>query len=128
MDLFWKTVGGMLIVAILSLALGRDMGVLLCLAGCSMGAIIALEFLEPVIDLLRQLEAMADLEGGMLGILLKVAGIALLSELAAMICADSGNGSLGKVIHILGNAAILWVSTPMFQSVLNILQQIVGAL
>jgi len=128
MELFWKAAAGILITALLSLTLGKDMGILLCLVVCAMGSMITLEYLEPVIDLLQRLEAMADLQSGMLGILLKAMGITMISELASVVCDDSGNSSLGKSVRILANAAILWLSVPLFQAVLTILQQILGEL
>ena len=126
MELFWKAAAGILIAAMLSLALGKDMGVLLCLGVSAMAAGIALEYLEPVLDLLRRLESMAGIQSGMLEILLKILGIAMVSELACVVCTDSGNGSLGKAIRILGNTVMLWVAIPMFHAVLDILQQILG--
>lgn len=128
MELYWKAAAGILIAAVVSLALGKDMGILLCLAVCAMAGAVALEFLEPVMDLIRRLEAMASIQSGMLGILLKILGISLVSELASLICTDSGSGTLGKVIRILGNAVILWVSIPLFHAVLNVLQQIMGGI
>ena len=128
MELFWKAAAGILITALLSLTLGKDMGFLLCLVVCAMGSMITLEYLEPVIDLLQRLEAMADLQSGMLGILLKAMGITMISELASVVCDDSGNSSLGKSVRILAKAAILWLSVPLFQAVLTILQQILGEL
>lgn len=126
MEFFWKGTAGILVAAVLSLSLSKDMRTLLCLAVCTMAAGIALEYLEPVLDLMRRLESMANLQSGMLEILLKILGIVLVSELAAMVCADSGNSSLGKVIRTLANAVILWLSIPMFHAVINVLQQILG--
>ena len=125
MELFWKALAGILIAAILSITLKQDMALLLSLAVCAMGAMILLEYLEPVLDLLRRLEAMADLQSDMLRVLLKALGLALVSELTSLICADTGNAALGKIIRMLTNAAILWLSVPVLQSVLEVLQKIV---
>ena len=125
MELFWKASAGILIAAVLTLTLRQDMSLLLSLAVCTMGAMILLEYLEPVLDLLRRLEAMADLQSGMMGILLKAMGLALVSEVSSMICADTGSGSLAKVIRMLTNGAILWLSVPILQAVLEVLQKIV---
>ena len=125
MDLFWKTLAGILIAAILTMTLRQDMALLLSLAVCAMGAMILLEYLEPVLDLLRRLERIADLQSDMLGILLKSLGLAMLSELSSLICTDTGNASLGKVIRMLTNGAILWLAVPVFQSILDLLQKIV---
>lgn len=126
MDMFWKGAAGILIAVVLCLSLGKDMGLMLSLAVCTMGSIIALEYLEPVLDLLTRVEALADLDNGMLSILLKASGIAVVAEVSAMVCADAGCGSLGKAIRFLGSSVILWMSVPLFQAVISVLQQILG--
>ena len=128
MELFWKAAAGILIAAVLGLAVGKDISLLLSLAVCSMGAIIALEYLEPALDLMRRLEGLAGVHGEMLGILLKDAGIALVCELAVQICTDIGSTAFGKTLRFLGSSVILWLSLPLFQAVLNVLQQILGEL
>lgn len=128
MDLFWKAAAGVLIAAVLGLALGKDISLLLALAVCAMGSVIALTYLEPVLDLIRRLEALAGIQSEMLGILLKAAGISLICELAVQICSDSGSAAFGKTLRFLGSSVILWLSVPLFQAVLNVLQQILGEL
>lgn len=128
MGLFWKAAAGILIAAVMGLAVGKDISLLLSVAVCTMGAVIALEYLEPVIDLMRRLEALANVHGEMLGILLKAAGIALVCELAVQVCTDTGSASFGKVLRFLGSSVILWMSIPLFHAVLDVLQQIMGNL
>lgn len=129
MELFWKAVAGILIAVILGLALAKyekDMSVLLSVAVCCMVSAIALSYLEPVLDFLRELEALGDIQGDMLGILLKAVGIGLVAEIAGMVCSDAGNASLGKTIQMLGGAAILWLSIPIFKALLDVIQEILG--
>ena len=128
MELFWKAAGGVLIAAMLGLTLGKDISLLLALGVCAMGSIIALEFLEPVMDFVRRLETMAGIHSQMLEILFKAAGIALICDLSAQICIDAGSAALGKTLRFLGSSVILWLSIPLFQAVLNTLQQILGEL
>ena len=114
---------------ILSLALekqGKDFSVILTLAVCGMAASAAFLYLEPVLDFLWELEAMADLREDMLGILLKAVGIGLVAELASVICSDGGNASLGKQMQLLGSAVILYISLPVFRSLLQLIQRILG--
>ena len=129
MELFWKCVAGVLIAAILGPVLGQQekgISVMLSVAVCAMGAVILLSYLEPVLDLLRQLESLGDLGGEMLTILLKAMGIALVAELAGLICTDAGSGALGKTIQMLASAVILWLSIPVFQAFLSLIRQILG--
>lgn len=129
MDLFWKAAAGALLTAVLGLALGKwnkDMGVLLSMAVSCMIAMIVVSYLEPVLDFLRQLEVLGDLQGDMLGILLKALGIGMVAEIAGMVCADAGNSSLSKGLQMLGGAVILWLSIPIFNALLELIQEILG--
>lgn len=129
MELFWKCVAGVLIAAILGPVFGQQekgISVMLSVAVCAMGAVILLSYLEPVLDLLRQLESLGDLGGEILTILLKAMGIALVAELAGLICTDAGSGALGKTIQMLASAVILWLSIPVFQAFLALIRQILG--
>ena len=129
MGYFWKATAAVLMAVILSLALekqGKDFSVILTLAVCGMAASVAFLYLEPVLDFLWELEAMADLREDMLGILLKAVGIGLVAELASVICSDGGNASLGKQMQLLGSAVILYISLPVFRSLLQLIQRILG--
>lgn len=131
MDQFWKTITGILLASIFCITLNKqekDISILLSLVVTCIGTIVAFSFLDPVLAFLYELEALASLEEGVLEILLKCAGIGMVSEIAAMVCADSGNSSLAKTVHFLGTAVILYLSLPIFSSLLNILQQLFGEL
>ena len=131
MDGFWKASAVVLITVILCLAIGKqekDIAAILSMTACCIAAIAAVSYLEPVFDLLRELEEIGDIQSGTLGLLLKAVGIALVSELAGMVCSDAGNGSLGKTLQVLGSAAILYLSIPMFQALLTLIRDILGEL
>ena len=119
-----------LLAVVLGLSLGKqkDIGVLLTMAVCCMVAMIAISYLEPVLDFLRELETLGDLQGDMLGILLKAVGIGLVSEIAGLVCADAGNGSLGKTLQMLGSAVILYLSLPIFTAMLELIREILREL
>lgn len=127
MAIFWKTAAAALITVILSLALGnreKDIGAILSMAVCCMVMVSALIYLEPILDFLKELESIGDIQGDYMGILLKVLGIGLVSEIASEVCSDAGNASLGKSIHTLGSAVILYLSLPVFRALLDMLTQI----
>lgn len=129
MELFWKTVGATLISAILTLVLerqNRDYSILLTVAASAMVSIAAAKLLEPVLDFLGQLEAMGGLSSDLLLSLIKVFGIGMAGEIAASVCNDAGNSSLGKGLHFLANAAILYLSVPVFSSLTELFLQILG--
>ena len=131
MTLFLQTCGGALVAVILIIFLGKNSGgmaAILSLAACCLVAAIAVHYLTPVIEFLDKLQMMADLDSSMLGILLKAVGIGLIGEIAGLICSDSGNSTLGKTLQILTSAVILYLSIPLFSTVLDLIVQILEEL
>lgn len=128
---FWKAAAMILIAVVLGLAVGKrekDISVLLTMAVCCMTAMIAVSYLEPVLDFLWELESVGNIQKGFLGILLKAVGIALIAEVAGMICSDAGNGSLGKTLQMLGSVVILYLSMPIYNALLTLIREILGEL
>lgn len=129
MEPFFQAAAAILLAVVLSLALGskgKETGILLTIAVSAMVLIIGISYFKPVVDFLRQLETLGNLNGGMTGTLFKIVGIAILSEIVGMICADAGNASLGKALSTLSTAVILWLSIPLFNSLLELIQTILG--
>lgn len=127
MELFMKAAGAALIASILGLALNKqakDMQILLVIAGCCMVAGVAATYLRPVLELLGELQMLGNLNSELTGILIKAAGIGLISELACMICKDAGNASLGKTVQILGSAVVLYLAIPVFRGLIELIQGI----
>lgn len=131
MEQFLQSVALVLLAVILSLVVGkqsRDMSLLLTLGVCALVCVGAVGFLSPVVDLLRQIRRLGDLDQEFLTILLKCTGVGFLAELAVLICADAGQNAMGKALQLLANAAILWLSIPMIQKLLDILQEVLQGL
>lgn len=129
MGSFWKATAAILLTVIFILALGKqekDISALLGMAACCLVGVIAISYLEPVVDLLWELGELGEISGSTLGILMKAVGIALVSEIAGMLCSDSGSASLGKMLQMLGSAAILYLSIPIFRALLTLIQEILG--
>lgn len=131
MDKFFVAVAGVLLTVILALTLRKqngEMALLLSLCGCTLVIAVAVSFLSPILDFIRNLQQIASLDRQMLGILLKVTGVAFLSEIAGTVCADAGNAALGKALQMLATAVILYLSLPMMTALLELVEKILGAL
>ena len=129
MELYLKAAGAALVSLVVILVISKeqkDIGLLLGMLVCSMILLVTLSYLEPVIDFLERLQEKAQLDAGLLKVLLKAVVIGFLTEIAALICTDSGNSSLGKTVQLLGSAVILWISIPLFESILDLIQRILG--
>ena len=131
MDAFLQCCGAVLVAVVLILSLGgkgKDMAAVLALFVCCLTLLAAVRYLEPVVEFLNILVQTGNLDKSLVSVLLKAVGIGIVSEIAALICADSGNGSLGKALQILGTAVILWLSIPLFTMVLELIQTLLGEL
>ena len=118
-----------LIGLILTLVVGRqskDVGLLLSLAVCVLLCLGAVEFLEPVTELLRELKKLGELDSTAVSILLKCAGIGMLSEIAGLLCADCGQVAMGRALQICSNAAILWLSLPLLREILAMIGEVLA--
>ncbi len=128
MELFLQSTGLVLIAVILAMVLrqSREVGTLLSLGVCTMVCIAAAGMLSPVLDFLKEIRRVGELDSGFLSILLKCAGIGFISELAALICTDAGESAMAKAVQLLANAAILLLSLPLLRQILTILEEVLG--
>lgn len=128
MNLFWKACAALLICAFLGATFRQEKDLALMLAAC--GTILAVSavvsYLSPVLELLRDLSASDSISGSFLDTLLKASAVAVTAETVASICTDSGNSSLGKAAQLLGSAATLYLSVPLLESLMTIIQNTMG--
>lgn len=93
---------------------------------CVVVLVLALRFLQPVWTVIRQLEGLSGLESGVTAPLFKVVGIGILTQIAVSVCGDAGEGSLGKTVEIAGTVMALYASLPLLQSVLSLVEKLIG--
>ena len=131
MEPFWKAIAVILLTVILSVTLGKtekDIALVLSIAACCIILVIAFQYLTEVISFLWEWGSSIQWLNSCIGSLLKITGVALTMELTGLISADAGNSALGKAMQILGNAVILYLSLPLFEHFLSIVQEIMGFL
>lgn len=129
MDRFWQAAAGALVAVVLWLILsrqGHDFALLLSLLACCMVLTVMGRYLEPVLDLVRRLEQLGNLQPEWISVMLKGVGIGLIVELASLICADAGNTSMGKAVQFLGTSVILWLAIPLVNGLLDLITQVLG--
>lgn len=131
MEAFWKAAAVIILTVILGAALGKtekDISVVLSVAACCMVMLVAVQYLSEIVAFLSELGSSRDFGNPFISTLLKITGVALMTELTELISADAGNSALGKAAQILGNAVILFLSLPLFETFLSIVQEIMGFL
>ena len=80
---------------------------------------LSLSQISGVIHLLQDLSTKANINSQFLGIILKITGIAILTEFAVSICEDSGEKAIGSKIDIGGKAIMITMSLPIITSLLD---------
>ncbi len=131
MDIFMKGCAAVLLTVILIFSVNKgwkEAGVLLTLCVVCMVAVAALNYLEPVISLIRGIQKESDLDADLMNALLKIVGIGLTAEVAELICNDAGNAGLGKAVGLLGTSAILWLCVPLVTQLLDLVRKILGGI
>ncbi len=130
MDIFIKVCAGVLLTIIVSLVLAKqskEFTVLLIICVCCMVLSASVSFFQKIFSFLTTLEKIGNLNGDFLGILFKTVGVGLLSEIVTMVCNDSGNQALGKALQILSSVVILWLCIPMFNKLIELIENILKA-
>lgn len=130
MSIFLKSAAGVLTALILWLCLNkssRELSVLLTLTVCSMLVTAAMTVFQPVVDFLDRLRQLGNMESTYFSILMKVVGIGMLSEICSILCRDAGNETLSKTLQLLTSGVVLWLSIPVFEKLLSLLESVLEA-
>ena len=129
MNGFYQAAVLTLLGAILFLVLGKrsgELAVILCLAVCSLVGMIALQYWRQIAEFIQKLQDSFGFDREMVRILYKVTGIGILTEICVAICSDSGNTALGKSLQLVSCLVMVYLSIPMFQEMLQLIQEMLG--
>ena len=91
------------------------------------GALIlyfALDEIKNVIELLKQICEKSGINSKFLSILIKMTGIAFLSEFAISICKDAGEGAIASKVELGSKAIIISMSVPIIYNLLEVILKI----
>lgn len=131
MEGFWKAAAVMVLTVILGTAIGKtekDLATVLTVITCCIILTAAVDYLRDVFAFLWKLGDLSESQQSFLAPLLQISGVALMTEIIGMLGADSGHSSLGKAMQILGNAAMLNLSLPLFETFLTLVRELLGYL
>lgn len=85
---------------------------------------LVIDKLSGIVDLLSNLSSKAGINNQFLGILLKITGIAFLTEFAVSICNDSGESAIANKIDLGGKIIIIAISIPIISALLELIIKI----
>lgn len=86
--------------------------------------VLVMDKLTGIVSLLQSLADKASINSSFLTLLIKITGIAFLSEFAVSICKDSGEGAIASKIEIGSKIIIISMSIPIISSLLEIILKV----
>lgn len=87
-------------------------------AGILIFALIAAK-MSGIIDILKSLANKTSINNDFLVLLIKITGIAILTEFAVSVCKDSGESAIASKIDLGGKVIIMSMSIPIMSSLLE---------
>ncbi|OWZ84028.1 stage III sporulation protein AD [Natranaerobius trueperi] len=97
----------------------KELAVLLSMAAGIMIFLYLLSPLKSVLDILEELTLQADLDFAYFDTLLKIVGIAYITEFGAQVCKDADEGAMAKKIELGGKIAIMLMAVPLVVMILE---------
>lgn len=80
---------------------------------------LSIDKLSGIINLLQNISNKTPINGQFLAILLKITGIAFLTEFAVSICNDAGETAIASKVDLGGKVIIVAISIPIISSLLE---------
>ena len=84
---------------------------------------VALTLYAPVISVIKELLSLTEGER-IAEVLLRATGVALITELAALLCRELGEGGIAEGVLLFGKLEILVLSLPFISAVLEIAKEL----
>ena len=131
MNTVLKAISVCLIATVLWITLSsynKNFALLLSVCVCCGILIPAYEYLSPRLKYFDELQNGSGWDPTAMQTVIRAAGVGILSELAALICTDAGNASIAKAIRILSTTCIMWLSLPMFRTLMELIERLVHKL
>lgn len=86
--------------------------------------VLAMDKLSGIVSLLNSLADAASINRKFLEILIKITGIAILTEFGVSVCKDSGESAIASKIDFGGKVIIIGISIPIISSLLEAILKI----
>ena len=116
-------VGVLLCTALLAVMLRSQRPEIAMVLGLLAGVLVLIVLLEQMVPLLRTIRQLTE-RGGMetdsLLVVLKAAGICLLTQLTADTCRDAGESALATKAELAGRVFLLLLAVPLFERILTL--------
>ena len=85
---------------------------------------LSFEVLSSVLGFLRLIADATGIPNATLAIVLKTAGISIITKLIADVCKDSGQAGAASGVEFMGAVTAIYVALPLFQTVLDMINSL----
>ena len=85
---------------------------------------LAMDKLISIIDVIKSIANRSSINSSFLLIILKITGIAIISEFAVSVCNDSGESAIASKIEIGSKVIIVYLSIPIISNLLDVVLNI----
>jgi len=112
--------------AILAMVLKRsapELGLALSVAVSLLGALLAMELISGLGDLLESVKKETGLSPAVIGPVMKCVGVGIVTRLAADICRDAGQSAAATSVELCGAACALITSLPLIRAMLEAVRE-----
>lgn len=79
--------------------------------------------LETLVGYLNRLQSIVEIKSEYIAILLKMTGIAFVSEIASGICKDCGYSSVAGQVEIFGRLSVIVAGMPIFMALIDTIER-----
>ncbi len=108
-----------LIIVIILRQYKPEFAVYASILGGAIIILLSLGKLEGIVNLLENIASKTSINGEFLGILIKITGIAFLTEFATSVCKDSGETAIANKVDLGGKIIIIAISIPIVSQLLE---------
>ena len=102
-----------------------EYAVIIGIGACMVLFGLSLTKLEVILESLESLQQYVTINSAYIGIILKVVGIAYISEFSANLCKDAGYSGIASQIEMFGKLSILVMSMPVLTTLLSTIQEFI---
>lgn len=131
MEHYFRTISITLVGTFVCLILSKnakDYGLLIGIILCCMIGTLAAWYFKPILELIDKFGQISDHISPWIVILVKSVGLSFIGETVSAICIDAGQAAIAKVMQTTTTLAILWVSIPLIQSLMDLIYNILEML
>lgn len=127
MDTLYKIIGIALVTCVACLILKpirNDFAIIVSVVGGVILLFYIISYLSEIFDIFSKIFTITGVKTSLYSIIIKIIGIAYLTEFSASICNDTGNSSLADKVMFGGKLIILVMALPIVMSILDIVMEL----